>query len=885
MKYKAALEELHSSIKSLDQPTTLALLNIDEALLDLPDTTLSYIARWNHWKRLRHVVASIPHLIHQGSTAYTPLVGFLGHFSSGKSTLINAIMEIDQNEYPAYRRDSGRNPTDKGITLTTHLNNYPSTSKEFLSFIDKVDVVQGPRLPAMEHMTLVDTPGLGDDAAEMDRIIRFLHLVHVLVLTVDGRRPFADTDKDFALLDVAFNRLVGVPKIFAITSAVDFLSDRRGEFDTEWNQAEADAFWRETLDRLFSDPRFADRKGELAGTPHHFVDSIEAFRISNLVDTILPIVLDDEQRTRTDIARAEYVIRSAVESLEYLEEYVGERSQHLGKLRLDAEQRSENTKTAIENLIVDLDRRLASILEFLQGQQNGNSDISVPLDQIVTIDTLSQDINMPAMGSAIRDALQDLIDSRRSQMLRRSREYYRRRSNGTMEQYNSELLVDRDIAATVKGTGLLGQLRLCGRTALSTALVRHQATRTIGLELLERRSERGRVMSAAREIQSEFDRFQEVHDDTVKALIAYITQPSSLELLREHGFIVFDRSGHRIANPDSIDISNREDYRRLVAEIEKCKDALKDIYDQATVELETNLLDDLPVDDDDADEELPFESMGPSALEPIVEQISARTSVGVRELDQTINEQVAELTGEIAETKQATTARIREIWQARGRVAARLALVMLFFSAVGLILGTLAPDLWTRMWSSLPEWMIQGAISSTITSLILSICVFIFIGFTNANLRVAFGSTTFVRLRRALLRRRHQQEIRRITEEGLGKAKVRVSESLDAIDDVLLRSVVHWLEHDCATYGKSAGELRQLGQRVSERRRHVNELVSKIATFQQDLGAQLRERSEAIRSAAVSTHMLTIRKAAEDVEQLRKTVAEIKEKARRASVI
>ena len=507
MKYKATLEELHSSIKSLDQPATLALLNIDEALLDLPDTTLSYIARWNHWKRLRHVVASIPHLIHQGSTAYTPLVGFLGHFSSGKSTLINAIMEIDQNEYPAYRRESGRNPTDKGITLTTHFNNYPSTSNEFLSFIDKVDVVQGPRLSAMEHMTLVDTPGLGDDAAEMDRITRFLHLVHVLVLTVDGRRPFADTDKDFALLDVAFNRLVGVPKIFAITSAVDFLSDRRGEFDTEWNQAEADAFWRQTLGRLLSDPRFADRKEELAGTPHHFVDSIEDFRINHLVDTILPIVLDDEQRTRTDISRTEYVIRSAVESLKYLEEYVGERSQHLAKLRSDAEQRRENTKTAIENLIVDLDRRLASTLEFLQGQQNGNTDISVPFDQIVTIDTLSQDIDMPTTEGAIRVALQDLIDSRRSRVLRRSREYYRRRSIGMKEQYNSELLVDRDIAITVRGTDLLDRLRLCGRTALSTALVRHRATRTMGLEFLERRSERGRVMSAAREIQSEFDRF------------------------------------------------------------------------------------------------------------------------------------------------------------------------------------------------------------------------------------------------------------------------------------------------------------------------------------------------------------------------------------------
>ena len=399
MKYKTTLQELYAATNELNRPTTLALLNIDETLLDLPETTLSYIARCDHWKRLLHVVASIPHLIEQGSTAYTPLVGFLGHFSSGKSTLINAIMRIDRNEYPAYKRESGRNPTDKGVTLTTHFNNYQRTRAEFLSSVGNVDVVQGPRFPLMEHMTLVDTPGLGDDPAEMDTIIRFLHLVHVLVLTVDGRRPFADTEKDFTLLEVAFNQLVGVPKIFAITSAVDFLSNRKGDFDTEWDQAEADAFWQETLGRLLTDPRFANRRKVLTGTAHHFVDSIEGFRIDNLLDTIVPIVLDEEQRSRTDIARAEYVIRSAVDSLKYLEGYVAERSQHLAKLRSDAEQRSENTETAIENLIEDLDRRFSGTLEFLQGHQDRIADLAVPLDQILTIAMITQGIDMSATES------------------------------------------------------------------------------------------------------------------------------------------------------------------------------------------------------------------------------------------------------------------------------------------------------------------------------------------------------------------------------------------------------------------------------------------------------------------------------------------------------
>ena len=96
---------------------------------------------------------------------------------------------------------------------------------------------------------------------------------------------------DLTLLDIAFNRLGGVPKIFSITSAVDFLRDRKGDFETDWNEAEAGAFWQETLTRLVDDIRFKRHGQTLAATPYHFVDSIEGFRISNLLESIVPVVI------------------------------------------------------------------------------------------------------------------------------------------------------------------------------------------------------------------------------------------------------------------------------------------------------------------------------------------------------------------------------------------------------------------------------------------------------------------------------------------------------------------------------------------------------------------------------------------------------------------
>ena len=885
MKYKATLEKLYTAVNHLDSPTTLTLLNIDESFLGLPETTLSYIARHDHWKRLLDVVASIPHLIEQGSADYVPLVGFLGHFSSGKSTLINAIMGIEPNDRPPYRRESGRNPTDRDITLTTHFDHYGRTKAAFFSPVDKVKVVQGPQSSVMERMTLVDTPGLGDDPAEMATIVRFLHLVHVLVLTVDGRRPFADTNKDFALLDIAFNQLAGVPKIFVITSAVDFLRDRKADFETDWDETEADAFWQETLTRLVGDTRFGQHRQTLTATPHHFVDSIEGFRISNLLESIVPAVSDEEQRARTDAARVEYVINVAVDSLAYLEAYVTERSRHLGKLRSDAEERSTNTQTAIENLIADLTRRLSGILEVLQGDRGGTAELAVPLEQIVTVEAVTEGIDLSATESTIGVALQDAIGARRSQVTRRAYENYRKGTRGLREAYRSEALTHFDIAEAIAGTELLRQLRRCAQQAYNRAMARHQATRTLGLETLERRSERTRVTSTARDIQLELDRFQQRHDDTVKALIAYITQPSSLELLREHGFVGFDESGQRIVEPDSIDVTGQEDYRRIVDEIEECRASLKTIYDVATEELKPSDVAGGSVALADTEKEWRDASIDRTALKPIIDQIAAKANDGVGELDQAVDSQIADLSEEFIKAKQNTRTQLWDIWRARGRIALRLAAVMLLVGATMWTVGRVVPEVdWGHLWASLPDWMIQGAVSNIVTSLALSALFFVLIGFTDANLRVALGSTMLLRLRLALLRRKHKKRLRRTSEERLEEVKVKAADAVSSTEKALVGAVMRWLQNSSDAYARSARELQEIRQRVNERTQLVNGLVSKISSFQNDLAAELRQRSEEIRSDAVSTHISTIREAAEAVEDLRQMLARIGEEARSAPI-
>ena len=879
VKYHGTLLDLHAAIQELNCPETLKLLNIDESLLDLPGTTLSYIERCDQWKKLLDVVGSIPHLIDQSSRDYVPLVGFWGHFSSGKSTLINAMMEIGGDEYPPYRRKTGRNPTDKRITLTTHFDGFEATRLEFASSADDVDVVQGPRSAVLERMTLVDTPGLGDDPAEMEAVIRFLHLVHVLVLTVDGRRPFADTEKDFHLLDMAFNRLAGVPKIFAVTSAVDFLQDRKGDFDTDWGDAEAEEFWEETIRRLAADRRFGEHVKTLARTPHHFVDSIEGFRIEQLMGSIDPAVLDDEQRERTDLARAEYVVKSSVESLDYLQDYVGERSRNLAALRADAEQRSQTTQTAIENLIGDLGRRLSSEVEFLTGNRRSGDELATPVDQIVTIETVSRGMDVAETESVMRGVLEQVAESRRHTLIRRANESYRKRTRESDEPFRSEVLVEADIDAAVERTELLDQLKRSGRDAATAALARHGATRTTGLEILERRWERTRVSSSVRDIQKELEGFGRTHDDTVKALIAYITQPSSLELLREHGFVGFDESGQRRAMPESIDVHNGNEYRRFMNEVEQCTASLKRIYDEAAEELEGIELGDGITVAEGADGSVP-EGPGKSALKPVVDRVTEGVLAAVDELDEAVGAQIVELAKKVVVARTEKTARVREIWKARGRVVLRVVGVVLVFGIVAFSIEGLKPGVWASLWSSLPQWMIEGAVSGVVASLVLSVCAFVLIGFSNANLRAAFGSTLLARVTLESLQRAQKKKIRKACVEGMDKLQKKAAEAVNSVDGLLLQAVIEWLEEECEAYMASVRGLGKIRERVNERAQLVRGLGNKLSEFRSSVMADSRQRSEQIRSAAVSTHMSTIRQAAEDVENLRQAIVGIAENAR-----
>jgi hypothetical protein len=110
-------------------------------------------ARYETLRRLRRSLTQ--YLERDGDLFY---VSLLGHFSAGKSSTINCILDLwgKPNE-----RKTNLRPTDKAITLITNSAN----SGFLLGVINEGAVTiryEGVEHPLLENVVIADTPGSGD---------------------------------------------------------------------------------------------------------------------------------------------------------------------------------------------------------------------------------------------------------------------------------------------------------------------------------------------------------------------------------------------------------------------------------------------------------------------------------------------------------------------------------------------------------------------------------------------------------------------------------------------------------------------------------------------------------------------------------------------------
>ena len=873
------LRSLYDAVVALDNPKSLSILNIDEDLLESPTTTLEYLERCRAWTRLRNISKSIPDLLGQSDSI--ALVGFLGHFSSGKSSLINALLGVSADQNPGYKREVGQHPTDTGITLISHRDHANLIRKSAYTTIDTVDVVHGPALEFLEHATLVDTPGLGNERAEHEAVTRFLHLCHVLVITIDGRRPFADKEKDFELLDTAFNKLSEVPKIIVVTSAEEFLSSRTASFATAWQADQAEAFWDEAIERLRRDPRFQNHLDRFQTAKRFFVDSKEGFRVEEVRDALLPIVTDNEHRARIRRAQGSYVVATAGEALGVLLQYISTRSENLNRLHSEAQRRADGTAIAVEELIQSLESSFASVRQRLHDSRQSVPTGSFAVEAIVTAQAVneSQGSTLRKLEGDIRASLERQLNSARAPTWHRVRRHYMARTRSwfpTESEVDVKAFLGGRIEVDSDETGLKGASTRCARGILRSVNQQLAAAVTSTIQHLRSPSEAWAIGSSASDIESSLTRFEHVYDDSVKSFYAYVSAPSSSDLLREHGFVGFDEAGEQAVRAKSINALNCMGFTAISQKSESCKERLRPLRREEPVDLDSSL-------EDDEESPVKDSAFGDGYGKLVVDRVNVVCQHRVDEFLSGLSERIDHFVEDVdAERARAASSRVR-IWKARGTLAGRLILVGISLSALVIPFAVFWPDQFEMLLSVLYERLLESVLVGTVTTIIVMGLKYIVTGAKNENLRWALRPVFWERWASRTRRRQLAVALKAHFDESYEQLIADLAELPLQIDHAIAEGVVEWLKNHSEAQRQAEESLTKLRQIIEARCELFDEFIGVVNQRLNEIPVELRETANGIKNNVIEEHISRIRRAATSVEDVKSDVERIAELTRAMS--
>ncbi len=575
---KEKFEEIERVLSLVNQTTSLQFLEVNPEEISAEEIGFDRTGRLKAWKQLENAVGSINDI--RNSRHGLRFVGVLGHFTSGKSSLINALLEIGNDETPGYKRKVGQHPTDKSITLICHQNARENLESNPITSIDQIQIEHGPPLEFLENIVLVDTPGLGNTEAEHDLAERFLHLCHVIIITVDGMVPFADTTKDFDLLDKAFNSLSGVPKIFSVTKSSNFLTDRRGEYDKDWDGNKADTFWQESINRIVSDSRFLHLKQHLTSVPLCFIDSIDQYNIDKLKNIVIPLTQDSSQQDRIFEAKVSYSVSVAVESIFVFQEHLSRRLSNLDILYSEAKRKAEAAENTIQsqfgsvtNAISTAENKLGQH-ESIMLNEESTSGISEPNQALLSDKYLpfANSIRMLEKSAALSEelCLQSIRNSIKSEVI----QVYRILSPLTETSIQASVSdFESNISDSLDFTQLdiTTSLQSYCEAGAKEVIERIKSNQESKLFFMGYDTDKPVLSEVQQSISGGLGQFIRAYNGAAEGFVAYLTQPSSRSLLAEYGLVLFGDAGEIGLQATKLELSDFPAWGKIKGIAEQAK--------------------------------------------------------------------------------------------------------------------------------------------------------------------------------------------------------------------------------------------------------------------------------------------------------------------------
>lgn len=539
------LDELSKLNEIVQKENHLKFLDINPDQISDAEIGFDRTGRLQSWKRLVNAVNSIEDVKH--SKEVLPFVGFLGHFSSGKSSLINAYLDLgsSSNGGVSKRRQVGQHPTDSCITLICDVEDVDSIGAAKLASINNVEIMHVSNSESLKGKFLVDTPGLGNTAAEYELAEQFLHLCHVIVITIDGSVPIGDTEKGLTLFLKAISQLSGVPKIFAITKSVNFLTSRKGDYDTDWDAEKASDFWNKTIQRIVSIDELRALKDEVNSIPHVFVDSVDDFKIDALDELIIEAISSPNQQERVFNAKTQYLLQVGRESAGKFRDFLRVRIENLEELLSGAKQRSDVAKnsinTQIRTLQDSIDNTSQRLNQYHESIRHQNSRLLIPdMPSILYLTERSEfDGAMNRLGK-VSQKIEDAYVHRITHELRLAvSNIYRLR--GPCGDLSISGDIDIEVETLIlKKTQSLRAIRTYFEKTISSLTWSTDSDEEYE-PFTFRRFRYSKVLSdSSKNVQAGLEEFIEHYNSSAEHFVAYLAQPNSKKLLADYGITLFD---------------------------------------------------------------------------------------------------------------------------------------------------------------------------------------------------------------------------------------------------------------------------------------------------------------------------------------------------------
>lgn len=273
-------------------------------------------------------------------------VGFLGHFSAGKSSTINTILN---NSGVEHSRLTGQHPTDKAVTLITHSCN----SNNLIGAYKRGELEVGASnidAEFLKESVIVDTPGSGDPLVLEEMVRDFLPICDLIVYIFSAAIPLDKTDLPI-LLKVQ-KELPFISMRFIVTRADEFRKEIKQPFSSDnYDKPAADRFIGELISRIEAsvDSLKVSKENIL------LIDNITGFNTENLDTFVFNTEFDGSLlSTQLHSHKIDYYHRCTREIKSFFSSYIQQKINDLDLLFSTA----KSNHTSFQNSVTIANNRL-----------------------------------------------------------------------------------------------------------------------------------------------------------------------------------------------------------------------------------------------------------------------------------------------------------------------------------------------------------------------------------------------------------------------------------------------------------------------------------------------------------------------------------------------